>query len=185
MQRRRRWHWHASVSSSACIAALAIGQPVLTITMRLSVPLCTLLVTLFMGMSAAFVVSPSNIKSKNGAPFFSLATQPQQQAYRLSSSVILHVSTEDEKAQSSDYRNSVYGTNIERGPVLWFISLALCVWSFSIPVEFRRARFCSEQQVIDNPTSKCITFGNWAKNIASYYENGGGIQWDFSVEEEE
>jgi hypothetical protein len=35
-----------------------------------------------------------------------------------------------------------------------------------------------------NPESKCITAGDWASNVQEYYRNGGGIQFDFSIEEE-
>lgn len=87
--------------------------------------------------------------------------------------------------QDSNYRNSVYGVNPERGPLLLGIVMLFCIWQFTIPVEFRRARFCSEQQVLQFPNSKCITVDNWIKNIQEYYQNGGGIQWDFSLEENE
>jgi hypothetical protein len=35
-----------------------------------------------------------------------------------------------------------------------------------------------------NPESKCITAGDWVSNIQEYYRNGGGIQFDFSLEED-
>ena len=53
---------------------------------------------------------------------------------------------------------------------------------FSIPVEFRRARLCSEEQVRLNPDSKCMTFEMWTKGVSEYYGNGGGINFDFSVD---
>lgn len=82
----------------------------------------------------------------------------------------------------SDYRNSVYGLNVGRGPLILGLAMLMNIWLFSIPVEFRRARFCDEQQTLANPDSKCTTPQAWAQGITQYYRNGGGIQFDFSIE---
>ena len=73
---------------------------------------------------------------------------------------------------------------LKNAPYILAFVFALSVWSFSIPPDFRRARFCSEQQVIDNPGSRCTTFEDWRDGIVAYYRNGGGVQFDFSVEKE-
>lgn len=73
-------------------------------------------------------------------------------------------------------------TGLKRGAILLPIVLLVNVWMFSIPVEYRRARICSEQQVRENPNSKCMTADSWKQGVADYYANGGGIKFDFSVD---
>lgn len=73
-------------------------------------------------------------------------------------------------------------TGLKRGLVLFPLVVLIATWLFTIPPEFRRARICSEQQVIDNPGSKCITAGNWVKGVKEYYSNGGGIKFDFTID---
>ena len=58
----------------------------------------------------------------------------------------------------------------------------LNVWIFSIPPEFRRARFCTEEDVRLHPEKNCQTFDMWRKGVAEYYANGGGVEFDFSIE---
>jgi hypothetical protein len=70
------------------------------------------------------------------------------------------------------------------GVPLLAVVLMISVWFFTIPVELRRARLCTEQQVIDNPQSRCMTWDNWTSGVADYYKNGGGLQFDFSIERE-
>lgn len=89
---------------------------------------------------------------------------------------------EDVNTQGKDM-NKIQGIN--SGNALFLIVLALTVWSFSIPTEFRRARFCSAEQVVNFPDSKCKTFGMWVGGVADYYRNGGGIKFDFSIENKE
>ena len=73
-------------------------------------------------------------------------------------------------------------TGLKRGAIILPIALLVNIWMFSIPVEYRRARICSEQQVRENPNSKCMTTETWRKGVADYYANGGGIKFDFSVD---
>jgi hypothetical protein len=73
---------------------------------------------------------------------------------------------------------------LKNAPIIFASILLLAVWLFSIPPDFRRARFCSDQQIIDNPGSRCTTFSEWSSGIAQYYQNGGGLTFDFSVEKE-
>ena len=65
--------------------------------------------------------------------------------------------------------------------ILGFV-LVICVWLFSIPVEFRRARICTEEEYQSNPQKDCVTFDLWKSGIVEYYSNGGGVQFDFSIE---
>lgn len=80
-----------------------------------------------------------------------------------------------------------YGTDdtlgTKQGVYLFGLVGLLCVWIFSVPVEFRRARMCSEEQVkTAAPEKHCMTFGDWRQGIADYYSNGGGVNFDFSIE---
>lgn len=73
-------------------------------------------------------------------------------------------------------------TGLKRGALLLPIALAINIWMFSVPVEFRRARFCSEEQVRENPNSKCMTWETWRSGVSDYYANGGGVKFDFSID---
>jgi hypothetical protein len=73
---------------------------------------------------------------------------------------------------------------LKNAPVWFAAILLLAVWLFSIPPDFRRARFCTEQQILDNPTSRCTTISEWSSGIAQYYKDGGTFNFDFSVEKE-
>lgn len=72
----------------------------------------------------------------------------------------------------------------DRGNILQVLALALCVWFFSVPPEFRRAHFCSTNPCVANRASchDCVTFSEWKSGIAEYYENGGGVHFDFSID---
>jgi hypothetical protein len=75
-----------------------------------------------------------------------------------------------------------------RGSYLLALVLIFNIWSFSIPVEFRRAHWCFSETCEQNRSlpacHDCVTFREWKDDIMDYYRNGGGIQWDFSVGEE-
>jgi hypothetical protein len=73
---------------------------------------------------------------------------------------------------------------LRNAPVFFAAIVLLAVWLFSIPPDFRRARFCTEQQILDNPTSRCTTVSEWSNGIAQYYKEGGNVKFDFSVEKE-
>ena len=91
----------------------------------------------------------------------------------------------------------LFGTNSEKdpkqidvdglqtAPYLFGFILLLCVWNFTIPTEFRRARLCSEQQVRDYPESNCKTWSQYTSGIQDYYRHGGTLfRFDFSVDRE-
>ncbi len=73
--------------------------------------------------------------------------------------------------RGSDKVNSLIG--IDRGLYLMVIAVAINIWFFSIPVEFRRTRICSEADTAAYPT-KCMTSDQFTTGIADYYKNGKG-----------
>lgn len=87
--------------------------------------------------------------------------------------------------QGNDNTNKADPTGLKRGAYLMTVVLALCVWIFSVPTEFRRNRFCSAEQVELYPNRKCMTATQWVSGLSQYYANGGGVHFDFSIEEEE
>ena len=107
----------------------------------------------------------------SGGAFFSPQASPVTAS---SSNVVL----------SSTPSPNVDGTG--RGTVIQVIVLLVCVWIFSIPPEFRRAHMCMTEACEQNRAAcyDCVTQSEWIDNIASYYKNGGGIQFDFTVGEE-
>lgn len=86
---------------------------------------------------------------------------------------------------SRDERPKVYEESEKRGAFLLSLALLLCVWSFSIPVEFRRDHWCFTSQCASNRSAcyDCITFGEWFQKVREYYATGGGIHFDFTVED--
>ncbi|KAL3826764.1 hypothetical protein ACHAXA_000590 [Cyclostephanos tholiformis] len=72
-----------------------------------------------------------------------------------------------------------------RGKILLVLAMIVNVWLFSIPPEFRRSRFCTDEDVSLHPEKHCTTFGAWRTGITEYYAKGGGIKFDFSIEGKE
>lgn len=73
------------------------------------------------------------------------------------------------------------------GRGLYFLGIVLlaCVWCFTVPPEFRRAYICSEGCAVNREApqcNNCVTSDEWTAGIKEYYANGGGIQWDFSID---
>ena len=89
-------------------------------------------------------------------------------------------SQNNENNNGNEVDDDTLGTS--RGIILLGIVFLINVWLFSIPTELRRNKFCSEEQVMLYPESKCITFDTWVNEITSYHSNGGGIQFDFTIE---
>ncbi len=87
----------------------------------------------------------------------------------------------DSIVQINMSNNSADPSGQRRGLILFPLVLLFTVWLFTIPPEFRRAHICSEQQVIDYP-GKCITPDTWINGVKEYYRNGGGIEFDFSID---
>jgi hypothetical protein len=72
-----------------------------------------------------------------------------------------------------------------RGSIVFFVVFLFNVWLFSIPTEFRRNRFCTEEEVRLYPERNCMTSEMWLDGISKYYQNGGGAQFDFSIANKE
>lgn len=74
-----------------------------------------------------------------------------------------------------------------RGIPILIAALLVCIWSFSIPPEFRRAHICMTDQCVPIENRKychdCKTMKELKEGIQQYYANGGGVQFDFSIEE--
>lgn len=85
---------------------------------------------------------------------------------------------------NNDDKISVSYDGVGRGRYILVLVLFICIWQFSIPPTFRRAKFCppacaKERTMCRN---QCVTVEEWTTDIAEYYRNGGGIQWDFSID---
>mmetsp|Transcript_52350 Transcript_52350/g.126623 ORF Transcript_52350/g.126623 Transcript_52350/m.126623 type:complete len:200 (-) Transcript_52350:79-678(-) len=72
---------------------------------------------------------------------------------------------------------------LDRAAIIMPIVLLINIWFFTIPPEFRRARMCSEMDTAAYP-EQCMTPKMFASGIVDYYKGGGGIQWDFSIAED-
>ena len=116
------------------------------------------------------------------SPFGQLMVRGEHKA---SPSVILYALSPEKERKLRSEAGESDPTGLRRGAVLLPLVVLVAVWLFTIPVEFRRARFCSEEQVRIYPDSKCITPDNWVKGIQDYYQQGGGIAWDFTIEPED
>jgi len=86
---------------------------------------------------------------------------------------------------SKDERPQFYDESEKRGGILFGLVFLICVWSFSIPVELRRDHFCFTEKCATNRSRcyDCVTVKEWSGKVREYYANGGGVQFDFSVEE--
>jgi hypothetical protein len=94
--------------------------------------------------------------------------------------VLKQPSTRVVSVELSKTPNEIYG--IDRGiPILAF-ALLLSAWLFTIPPEFRRAHFCASDQCVQARCNNCMTVSEWGSGIQDYYRNGGGIEWDFSID---
>ena len=92
------------------------------------------------------------------------------------SSTSLSMSKEDEPYDTG------YVDGSTTGAFLMAFVLLINIWIFSIPTEFRRARICKEEDVVLYPNKNCITADEWFRGVGDYYKNGGGVQFDFSIE---
>ena len=82
---------------------------------------------------------------------------------------------EEEKRRS----DAIGGTGLE-GKSLLLLSILISVWFFTVPPAFRRSKLCSEAETAQYP-DVCMTAGQFSNRVIEYYQNGGGIQWDFSI----
>lgn len=82
--------------------------------------------------------------------------------------------------------DNIQGTGA-RGQIIFAIVLSFCIWLFSIPVEFRRAYICTSPRCVINRKgcNDCKTLGELREGVTDYYRNGGGVQFDFSIEKKD
>ena len=59
------------------------------------------------------------------------------------------------------------------------------VWMFSISTEHIRAKSCSQEQVESKLNWHCMTKEDWWSSVKSYYNNVGGVKFDFSIESDD
>jgi hypothetical protein len=149
--------------------------------MRISLFVCTLLFAAIDTSVNGFVTKSTAQKSlglvtgertsSNHAPHLptSLSSKRQQQRVLLT----------QQMASKGKYD---FGSG--RGKIIQVIVLAVCVWSFSIPPEFRRARFCTTSRCVESRAScnDCVTFSEWKIKVVDYYKGGGGVNFDFSID---
>ena len=112
------------------------------------------------------------------------AELPKLTASRTSSATatVLHAKNDGSEDTDNEPKGYTKETGLVEGYYLFGLAMLVSIWMFSVPVEYRRAQLCSEQEVIDNPTSNCMTMDTWTSGIADYYRNGGGVKFDFSVD---
>jgi len=90
----------------------------------------------------------------------------------------------EKKSTTKQNKGAVVNDGTSRGiPILGLI-LLVTLWTFTIPVEFRRAYICSEKcatlEKIDRQQTapqcnNCVTSDEWMTGIKEYYANGGGM----------
>mmetsp|Transcript_6577 Transcript_6577/g.9508 ORF Transcript_6577/g.9508 Transcript_6577/m.9508 type:complete len:175 (+) Transcript_6577:49-573(+) len=71
-----------------------------------------------------------------------------------------------------------------RGNYIFGFALVLIIWSFSIDPKLRREHICPTNNCVENRERcyDCITLKEWVGEVSDYYNNGGGISFDFSVD---
>ena len=69
------------------------------------------------------------------------------------------------------------------GLVILTMVMAFTIWGFTIPPEIRRAHVCTDDRCLADRSRcyDCKTIGELSQQVKDYYDNGGGIKWDFSV----
>jgi hypothetical protein len=85
-------------------------------------------------------------------------------------------------------RLSTDGT--DRGIIVQVIVVLAALWFFTVPPEFRRTKICPPTASPDEFVATtqglrprdCITSKEFQQRVQEYYEKGGGIQWDFSID---
>jgi hypothetical protein len=152
--------------------------------MRISCFVCTLLLFAAINTGVNGFVTKSSVQKsfglleigerRNNAPHLptSLSSKRQRQQQQVALTV-------QQMASKGKYD---FGSG--RGKIIQVIVLAVCVWSFSIPPEFRRARFCTTSRCVESRAScnDCVTFSEWKIKVVDYYKGGGGVNFDFSID---
>lgn len=85
-------------------------------------------------------------------------------------------------------QKSNYATDSEaRGVIIFGLVLAVNIWFFTIPTELRRGHWCFTPRCTENRSrcNDCQTVSEWSSDVMDYYRGGGGIHFDFSIEEKD
>jgi len=85
-------------------------------------------------------------------------------------------------------QKSKYASESEaRGAIIFGLVMAVNIWFFTIPTELRRGHWCFTDKCAANRSrcNDCQTVSEWSRDVKDYYSGGGGIQFDFSIEEKD
>lgn len=88
------------------------------------------------------------------------------------------------RSSDSDSASSSTSPDVDgqgRGKYIMSFVLFLCIWIFSIPPEFRRAHICTTSAATIR--SDCVSLGDWTQQVGDYYKGGGGVHFDFSIDQ--
>lgn len=125
-------------------------------------------------------VAPTVIVVDYPTTFMDSSSVLKNPSSRASSSSTTTLFSSEPPETKSGRTNQIIGLN--RGAYIMGMVLLLNVWVFSIPPEFRRAKICTEEQVVMFPNSGCMTGGMWVDGVKEYYANGGGVHFDFTID---
>ena len=123
---------------------------------------------------------------------FSARTNPQQQPVLVTlnnhypTTLTLQQQTPTTLFGSNDSDAPKDFSGSGRGVPLLLMALAASLWFFTIPPDFRRTHICTTDRCVADRAfcSDCRTISEFRDDIATYYKNGGGVQWDFSIDPE-
>lgn len=145
-------------------------------------------VLLFLGLfkqTFGFTLFDKNllcIDSTRCSPFLPMVKRRQPQ--HLTAPFDRVTGTTSKTAIHAEGKKSVSYDGVDRGRYFLALVFFICIWQFSIPPTFRRAKFCPPACVKERALCRtpCVTIEEWTSDIVQYYKNGGGIQWDFSID---
>ena len=130
--------------------------------------------------ATSFATKPSRLTPKTNVSFNQINNAIQ---FTTPPTTSLSMSKDNEDPSSKGgYQYSSYVNGTGTGWYLLAFALLVNVWIFSIPPEFRRARLCNEEEVVLYADKNCMTGDQWVEGVKGYYQNGGGIHFDFSIE---
>ena len=153
--------------------------------MKPSLQFFLIVMHVFATCTSAFT-SPAPTFTSSASMMIRPNTQQTTQANTAHFQQIMHPTRSKQVAPIMMNRNpssDVDGTGV-RGPIILTITLLFLAWLFSIPPEFRRAHICSVERCVANRAAcnDCQTIDEIKNGIIEYYKNGGGIQFDFSID---
>lgn len=109
---------------------------------------------------------------------------PPRQYFRPTPTTNTAIPTTSSQRFLSKQPKPEFDDGTEIGKYLLVLALGISLWFFTIPPSFRRAYICPlELYCLQDQTlcQDCTTWNEWFRGLSDYYQNGGGIQWDFSI----